>query len=97
MSAMLGSDKQVQADAVVHAALPPALHAPASLLVPLGHGKQLHRVVEDRWSETAACLHEPAGSFSFVIVHGLPWSFGAIIVEDDSGDSDRILGDFLGG
>ena len=44
---------------------------------------------------------ESIWQFHFCLINrklrGLPWSFVAITVEDDSGDSDRILGDFLGG
>ena len=35
-------------------------------------------------------------SFSSVIMHEIGCSFGAIILEDDSGDTDRILGVFFG-
>ena len=36
------------------------------------------------------------GSFSLVLVYERGWSFGGITVDDDSRDSDRILGDVLG-
>ena len=38
----------------------------------------------------------PIGSFSLVLVYERGWSFGAVTVDDDSRDSDRILGDVLG-